>query len=122
MKKYLVIGHKFGALKRGSYVVSKRFCEEHNEYCEFKEDRRSRNLRDLNQIYRRIIFRCQVPRCYSFPVNFVNLRTINHIIYLRASYTFPLYNSCTNGFHYYREHKNIKYYVCLLYTSPSPRD
>ena len=116
--KYLVIGHKFGLLKRGGFVISKRFCEEHSCYCEFKQDTKSRRLNYLNHKYKRLIFRTQVPRCYSIPINFVKLRKLNHIIYLRAKYASQFYNSCTNGFYYYKQHKNITNYVPMITNFP----
>ena len=116
--KYLVIGHKFGALGRGGYHISKRFCDEHSEYCEFKEDRKSRNLEALTKKYKRIIFRTQVPRCYTIPVNFVRLRKINHLFYLRAKHLNPLYNNCTNGFHYYKMHKGFDNYIPMITDFP----
>ncbi|MBY8999671.1 MAG: hypothetical protein KGD64_02030 [Candidatus Heimdallarchaeota archaeon] len=118
--KYLVIGHKFGALKRGGFVVSKRFCEEHPNDCKFIQDikARGRSLNILNEKYRRLIFRTQVPRCYSIPINFVKLRKLNHIIYLRARYLSPLYNSCTNGFYYYKMHENIRHYIPMITNFP----
>jgi len=116
--KYLVIGHKFGALGRGGYHISKRFCDEHPEYCEFKEDKKARRLEILNDKYRKIIFRTQVPRCYSIPVNFVRLRKINHLFYIRAKYLNPLYQNCTNGFYYYHKHKGFDNYIPMITDFP----
>lgn len=116
--KYLVIGHRFGLLKRGGFVVSKRFCQEHSNYCEFKEDKRARRLELLDKQYKRIILRTQVPRCYSIPINFVKLRSINHIIYLRARYLSPFFNSCTNGFYYYQKHVKIQHYIPMITDFP----
>lgn len=116
--KYLVIGHKFGLLGRGGYHISKRFCDEHIEYCEFKEDRKARNLEKLNRQYRRIIFRTQVPRCYSIPANFVRLRKINHIFYLRSEHLSPLYNNCTNGFYYYHRDDRFNNYIPMITDFP----
>jgi hypothetical protein len=116
--KYLVVGHKFGELGRGGYHVSKRFCEEYSTYCDFKEDRKARNLEELNEKYKKIIFRTQVPRCYRYSVNFVRLRSINHIFYLRAAYLNPLYKNCTNGFYYYRMHSGFDNYVPMITDFP----
>ena len=116
--KYLVIGHKFGKLGRGGFHVSKRFCDEHSDYCEFKEDKKARNLENLEGKYKRIIFRTQVPRCYSIPVNFVRLRKINHIFYLRAKHLSPLYNNCTNGFYYYKMHEKFDNYIPMITDFP----
>lgn len=116
--KYLVVGHKFGLLGRGGYHISKRFCDEHPEYCEFKEDRKIKNLEELNRQYKRIIFRTQVPRCYSIPVSFVHIRNINHIFYLRSNYVSPLYNSCTNGFYYYHNHMGFQNYIPMITDFP----
>lgn len=117
-KKYLIIGHKFGALGRGGYHISKRFCDEHSEYCEFREDKKARNLERLNDRYKRLIFRTQVPRCYNQPVNFVRLRKINHLFYLRARYLNPLYNNCTNGFYYFHMHKGFDNYIPMITDFP----
>jgi hypothetical protein len=65
-----------------------------------------------------LIFRTQVPRCYSLPINFVKLRNLNHIIYLRARYLSPFYNSCTNGFYYYKMHDGIQNYVPMITDFP----
>jgi hypothetical protein len=116
--KYLVVGHKFGGLGRGGYHISKRFCDEHTKYCEFKEDKKAKNLELLESQYKRIIFRTQVPRCYNIPVNFVRLRKLNHIFYLRARYLNPLYNNCTNGFHYYQMHKGFDNYIPMITNFP----
>ena len=116
--KYLVIGHKFGALGRGGYHISKRFCDEHPEHCEFKEDKKARNLENLNGKYKKLIFRTQVPRCYRIPVNFVRLRKINHLFYLRARYINPLYTNCTNGFHYFRMHEGFNNYIPMITDFP----
>ena len=118
MKKYLVIGHKFGKLGRGGYHVSKRFCDEHSEYCEFKEDRKSRNLEFLSRKYRRIIFRTQVPKCYTISVNFVRLRKIDHVFYLRAQHLNPLYTNCTNGFYYFHKHPKFDNYIPMITDFP----
>jgi len=116
--KYLVIGHKFGALGRGGYHISKRFCDEHPDECEFLEDKKARDFEKLQDQYRRLIFRTQVPRCYNQPVNFVRLRKINHLIYLRAKYINPLYNNCTNGFYYYQMHKGFDNYIPMITDFP----
>ena len=112
------MGHKFGKLGRGGYHVSKRFCDEHPEYCEFKEDKKARNLESIENKYKRIIFRTQVPRCYSIPVNFVRLRKINHIFYLREEHLNPLYNNCTNGFYYFKEREKFDNYIPMITDFP----
>jgi hypothetical protein len=116
--KYLIIGHRFGALGRGGYHISKRFCDEHKEYCEFKDDRKFLKLEDLNDRYKRLIFRTQVPRCYNQQVNFVKLRKINHLFYLRAKFLNPLYENCTNGFYYFKEHKGYDRYIPMITDFP----
>lgn len=116
--KYLVVGHKFGKLGRGGYHISKRFCDEHSEYCEFIEDKKLINIENFNEKYKRIIFRTQVPRCYNIPVNFVRLRKINHIFYLRNEHLNPLYNNCTNGFYYYKDNKKFDNYIPMITDFP----
>jgi len=115
--KYIVIGHRFGDLGRGGYHIPKRFCDEHSEYCEFREDRKA-VFETLNESYRRLIFWTQVPRCYTKPVNFIRLRRINHLFYLRSEYLNPFYNNCTNGFYYYHSDKRFDNYVPMITDFP----
>jgi hypothetical protein len=114
--KYLVIGHKFENLGRGGYHISKRFCDEHPEFCEFKEDIEIKKLEELK--YRRIIFRTQVPSCYSISFDLKKLKSINHVFYLRNEYTHPHLNNCTNGFHYYHMNKVFNNYVPMITDFP----
>lgn len=113
--KYLITGHRFGPKKRGGYTIPSRFCSEHSEYCEFIEDRELRNVELIKKLgYKRVIFWTQVPRCYSFPLNFLKLREIDHVIYLRDEWVNDFYNSCNNGFHYYRTYDQIKHFVPMI--------
>jgi len=113
--KYLIIGHRFGTMKRGGYTIPKRFAEKYCEFCEFKEDRKTLNkLNQLNELYHRIILWTQVPRCYTPKLFITKLYKINHVFYLRQEHTNSFYNSCQNGFHYYRENKNIKHFIPLI--------
>lgn len=113
--KYLITGHKFGLLKRGGYTIPKRFCEEHSDKCVFIEDLKvTGRLKKLNDSYRRLIFWTQVPRCYNPKIYFTQFRNLNHVIYLRNEHVSPFFNSCQNGFHYYKQHPKIEHYVPLI--------
>ena len=116
--KYLLIGKKFSKLKRGGHVITKRFVSNFPDHLEYRETSDARDLEKLNEQYKRIIFRTQVPSCYDTPVNIVRLLNINHVIYIRDPFNFPTYNSCTNGFYYYKENPSIKHYVPLITDFP----
>lgn len=118
--KYLLIAKKFSKLKRGGHVITKRFASNFPDYIEYKETSDARDLEKLNKKYKRIIFRTHVPMCYDTPVNFVRLRNINHVIYIREGFNFPTYNSCTNGFYYYKDNPKIKNYIPLITDFPKP--
>lgn len=106
-----MLARKFGALKRGSYVVSKRFQELFSEQVDFLESKGAIDWDQILEKYKKIIFTTQIPRAYKIDINIISLRNINHLIYIRDEYNHPLFNSCNNGFYYYLDHKNIKNYV-----------
>lgn len=120
INKYLLIGHRFGSLKRGGYTVTVRFCNEHPDNCEFLEDTRIRKLEKLK--YKKLIFLTQVPHCYNPNINFIKLLNVNHIFYLRAEHVNSLYNSCTNGFYYYKENLKIKNYIPTITNFPKTKE
>ena len=102
-------------MKRGGYTIPQRFCQEHSTYCDFLEDRKSiKKLNLLSEKYKRIIFWTQVPRCYTPKLYFTKLRNIDHVFYLRNEHLNPLYNSCQNGFYYYRQHPKIKFFIPMI--------
>ena len=80
MKKYLLISHKFGNVKRGSYSSSTQICAEHPKVLESKKDIYCGDLQTLQKNYRRLIFVTQSLNNYSMSVNLVTLKGINHII------------------------------------------
>lgn len=112
--KYLVIAKKLGNVLRGSYSSAKLFCEWFGEYVDFAE---AQKITDPSQLqwYDKIIFRTHGEHQYSIPVNIVSLKDINHLIYTRYDHHPKLYNSCTNGFHYYKNYPEIKNYVPMIY-------
>ncbi len=118
---FLVIGKKFINLKRGGHVVTKRLCSMFPDYLEYRETTQAVNLEELNEQYDRLIFRTQVPTCYATPVNIVRLLRLNHIIYIRRRHNFPTYNSCTNGFYYYKNNPDIKFYIPLITDFPTTK-
>jgi hypothetical protein len=123
--KYLVIGKSFSKLKRGGHIISKRFASNFPDHLEYRETSDARDLEKLNEQYKRIIFRTQVPACYDTPVNIIRLLKINHVIYIREPFNFPTYNSCTNGFYYYKENPKLKHFIPLVTDFPKsthPKD
>jgi len=111
--KYLFVGKEFGLLKRGGFTITKRFCEHFSDLAEFIP---SDELTSLDKVkdYKKIIFRTQVPSAYKVHVNGVSLRNINHLVYIRQEHNNSLFNSCTNGFHYFKQFKSIKNYIPLI--------
>ena len=110
--KFLFSGREFTLLKRGSYTITKRFCEWFDDKADFIEG--SKLTTKHYEKYRKVIFRTQVPSAYNVSVNGIALRNINHLVYIRNEHLTPLLNSCTNGFHYYQRNKKIKHYIPLI--------
>jgi hypothetical protein len=109
--KYLILARKFGTQERGSYVISKRFQKLFPYQVDFLESRGTIDWDQISEKYKKIIFITQVPKAYKVPVNIISLRNINHLIYIRDEYNHSLFNSCSNGFYYYLDHKSIKNYI-----------
>jgi len=111
LKKYLLISHKYGELKRGAFLTSNRFVNSYSEYLDYKLDLDAQNLEELNCVYKRLVFTTQVIDNYRIKLSFSRLRNLNYILFLRSNQNPLIYNSCSNGFHYYKTYKNIKFYV-----------
>ena len=114
MKKYLLISHKFLDTKRGAHTTSQRLMNEFPDYLDHLNDLDSQNLEELNEEYKRIIFITQAPHMYHIKMNYSRLKAINPIIFLRGDKNPILYESCNNGFYYYKTYKNIKYYIPFI--------
>ena len=116
---YLITAKKFGDTDRGAHTTSTRFAAEFPNDVEYIETSKATNLEELNDRYKRLIFRTQVPRCYATSVNIVRLLRLNHLIYVRKAYAFPMLNTCTNGFYYYKySEANIKNYIPIITDFP----
>lgn len=76
------------------------------------EDTKIKRLEDLK--CKKVILRTQSPTLYNFPVNIISLSKVPHLIYIRSEYNIDPYNSCTNGFHYFNEHIDIKNYIPFI--------
>jgi hypothetical protein len=111
MKKYLLISHKYDLLKRGAFITSNRFVEFYSGYLDYKLDLDAQNLEELNKQYKRLIFTTQVIQNYRIELNFTRLIKLNYILFLRSDQNPLIYNSASNGFHYYKTYKNIKFYI-----------
>jgi len=113
-KKYLFIAKKFKKIKRGSWTTSKDLKEEFPNYIELKENTKIKNLKNEVLDYEKVVLITQVPHLYNMGINIISLKDIKHTIFIRNEYNVPLYNSCTNGFYYYKNHKNIKNYIPFI--------
>lgn len=111
MKKYLLISHKYDALKRGAFITSNRFKDSYSEYLDYKLDLDAQNLEELNEQYKRLIFTTQVINNYRLKLNYLRLKNLNYIFFLRKNQNPLIYNSASNGFHYYKTYRNIKFYI-----------
>lgn len=112
--KYLLIGHSYPYYKRGTITIPKRFAREYPQYIDFIEDTQIKNLKEISKQYDKIILCNQVPSNYTFRVNPVSLNDINYLLYIRQEHNWKFYNSCNNGFHYYRSYPSIKYFTPLI--------
>lgn len=107
---YLLISKCYGPKKGGAYTVSKLLTEKYPQYL----DLWIRGYSWDQDQYKKIIFTTQVPRLYRPVVNIVSLKDINHLIFIRDEHNHPLFNSCTNGFWYYKEHESINNYIPFI--------
>ena len=114
MKKYLFVAKKFVNLKRGAWTVSKDLADYFPKYITLKEDMYVFSIKDVVSDYDKVIFVTQVPYLYSFPVHFLSLYNVDHLIFIRSEHNIQSYNSCTNGFYYYKYHKDIKNYIPFI--------
>ena len=121
--KYVIIGKKFSKSKKGSHIISKRFASYFPKQLDYIKSSDVVSLEELNTQYERIIFSAQAPHLYEVPTNFITLRNINHIIYIRNEHNNELYNSCTNGFHYYLN-SDIKHFIPMItdFNAPQPSE
>lgn len=111
VKKYLLISHKYDNLKRGAFLTSNRFVDTYSEHLDYKLDLDAQNLEHLNTQYKRLIFTTQLFHNYRLRLNLTRLRKLNYIFLLRSDQNPLIYNSASNGFHYYRTYNNIKFYI-----------
>jgi len=115
--KYAVIAHKYDKLKRGAYTTAISLSNEFKNVTLINE-KDVTNLKNLNEQYDIIILFTQMPSKYKFPVNIINLKNINHAIFIRAEHNHSIFNSFTNGFHYYKQNPTIKNYLPILPKMP----
>jgi len=111
LKKYLLISHKYQNTKRGAYFSSNRLQQCFPEWLDHLVDLDAQNLEELNEQYQKLIFITQVISKYHFKLTISRLQPLNYILFLRGKQNPLLYNSCNNGFYYYKHYKNIKYFV-----------
>lgn len=114
MKKYLLISHKFIDTKRGAHLTSERMVGEHPSHLVHLNDLYAKNLEELNEEYKRLIFITQAPHMYHLKMNYRRLKNLNPIIFLRSDFNPSLYESCNNGFHYYRKYNTIKNFIPFI--------
>ena len=114
MKKYLLISRKYREAKRGAYTTSERLVKAYPSFLHHMEDCDIKDLKLLDTQYKRLIFVTQSPNMYRLKINFLTLKNINHIMFLRNEFYPNLYNSCNNGFYYYKENRDIKYYIPFI--------
>lgn len=111
MKKYLLISRKYKEFKRGAYTTSLRLVEKYSSYLDHIEDIYVTNLKELNDKYQRLIFVSQSPNMYRPRINFLTLKDINHLMFIRDEFHPNLYSSANNGFYYYLDNPKIDCYI-----------
>ena len=111
--KYLLIPKCYGGYG-GGYTAAKTLAAKFPQYIDLWEKGGTTSNPWNHDQYRKVIFTTQTTHLYVPPINMVNLREVNHLIVIRDEYNHPLYNSCSNGFHYYREHESFKHYLPLI--------
>jgi hypothetical protein len=111
--KFLLISKKFTYVKRGAFLTSERLSKHFPEHLDYLEEIQAQNLEHLSTQYKRLIFVTQAMKMYSLNLPFTRLKKLNALVYIRSGGgNFPvLYESCNNGFHYYKTYPNIKFFV-----------
>lgn len=120
--KYLFIAKKFPKIKRGAWTASEDLRRVFPNNITLKTDNRVHKIRGVAPLYDKIVLVTQVPHLYHFAVNFLSLHGINHLIFIRSEHNEPFFNSCTNGFYYYKEHEDIKNYIPFIPRLPVMRE
>lgn len=112
--KYLLLARKYGSPKRGAHTTSIRFQTEHPNHIVYSQDMFVTDYEEQLRVYDKLIFVTQAPHLYSKTFNFISLNKIPHTVYIRHEYNNPLYNSCNNGFSYFRHYSDIKNFIPMI--------
>jgi len=114
--RYAVVAHRYKNTKRGAYTTAQNLHRMFPNYIDHLEEEYVEivTTERLKNDYDKIIFLTQMPFKYTFPVNITRLINTRHVIFIRSEHNHSIYESCTNGFHYYRNNCDIKYYIPIL--------
>lgn len=113
-KKFLLFGKKDGIYKRGSYHITKRFCSEHENECDFCLDKDIFKNPDKMKDYDIVISTYQSIKNYTKPLNWLFFRDINHILYTRNISDCLIFNGATNGLSVFNRLKRFKYFIPMI--------
>lgn len=104
-------------MRRGAYTTAKRLANYFPGYLDHKTDLEvGDKLRQFNEEYRRLVFVTQSPKMYRFDSNFLSIRDLNYIYFIRHEFHPSMFqNSTTNGFYYSMQYQNIENYVPFLF-------
>ena len=106
MKKYLIISHKFGEVRRGSFQKSKDFSDIYKNV-DTKEDILINEFEDILRLgYDKYIFRTQVHNNYKCGFKSTKLLKLNHLVFTRVDNSYNFLNNATNGFSYYKRYNH----------------
>ena len=109
------IGKRYDSLKRGSYTVTKRFCDRYGE--KFLRDD---EISNPEQLFTEslVISTFQVPKIYAFNFDLLKYRKYDAIFYVRDSINRVLKNPVTNGFNMYKNNNFFKKFIPMIVDFP----
>lgn len=114
MIKYLLLGKQEYIGKTGSETISKRFVNQYNIFCDYKNENKIKNLIDENKKYKKLIFTYQETSNYSIKLNFISLKNINYVLFTRHLDIAKLTNSATNGFSIFNNMKCYNHFIPFI--------
>ncbi len=115
MKKYLIISHKFGDVKRGSFKKSEEFSSLFPNV-HLLEDVEFDSFDDIfDHNFDKYIFRTQVHGNYGCGFRPISILKRNHLVFTRYESRYAFLNNATNGFNYYKKyHKDLPNFIPFI--------
>lgn len=110
------IGKRYDSPKRGSFTVTRRFCERYHET--FLNEDEVINPKELFE-NNHVISTFQSPKMYVFKFDLLQYRNYDATFYIREPINKILKNSVTNGYNMYKNNNYFKKFIPMITDFPS---